>query len=88
MTAAQIFFAETAEPVTLPACDQDQIDSELEKHIVECGREIELAMARYAASSCFTDLGDAQHWEMAQKQAVGRRSAAMVLKLETARGLR
>lgn len=56
-------------------------DDELEAHIADCGRHLIEAYERYEKSSCFTDLGDAQRWEMLQREAIQARSPARVAQM-------
>ena len=62
-------------------------DTERERHISDCGRLMEAAMARYAESSDLADLGDAHRWRLAMEQAINGRSAEQVTRMEVERGL-
>lgn len=62
-------------------------DTERERHIADCGKLMQAAMARYQQSSDLADLGDAHHWRMAMEEAIKGRSAAQVARMEQERGL-
>lgn len=65
----------------------ESTDAERELHILDCGRLMLAAMERYEASSCFTDLGDAQRFLMLQNEAIRGRSAEQVARMEQERRL-
>ena len=60
---------------------------ELERHIKDCGTLMQQAYARYEVSSCFSDRGDADRWQLAMTRAIASRSPAQVAAMELARGL-
>lgn len=62
-------------------------DTELERHISDCGRLMQAAMDRYAESSDLADLGDAHRWRIAMEEAINGRSAEWVRRVEIERGL-
>lgn len=65
----------------------DMTDSELERHIQDCGGHMLNAMARWERSSCFSDRGEAAYWWRMQKQAIAMRSPEQVARMEKERGL-
>lgn len=62
-------------------------DTERERHIADCGKLMEAAMARYQESSDLADLGDAHRWRRLMEEAINGRSAEWVAKVEQERGL-
>lgn len=62
-------------------------DDELEAHIVECGRRMEAAYARFERTRKGSDRAEAGRWRNAMQQAIAARSPAMVARLERERGL-
>ena len=63
------------------------IDAERELHIADCGRHMLAAYARYEASGCLGDRGEADRWRLMQAEAIKARGADVVAQLEAARGL-
>ena len=62
-------------------------DQELEEHIKHCGELMEQAYARWEASGCFGDRGEADGWRITMERAIADRSAVQVAALEAERGL-
>lgn len=62
-------------------------DEELERHIADCGRLMEDAMARYWQTGRDEFRTDAQSWMNQMGAAVMARSSVKVASLEAARGL-
>lgn len=62
-------------------------DSELERHILDCGGQMLLAMSRWERYGDFQDRGEAARWELLQRDAIARRSPEQVKRMEAARGL-
>ncbi len=57
-------------------------NAELEKHIASLGKLMESAYAKYEASNCFNDLGEAHAWRMRMEAAIASRSPAQVACIE------
>jgi hypothetical protein len=66
---------------------RDLSAEELESHIESCGLLMLAAYARYEASGCFSDKGDADRWMRTQAEAIKARSPAQVAQLEQERGI-
>lgn len=62
-------------------------DAERERHIRDCGRLAEMAMARYEETGCFDAIGEARRWAMLQAEAINCRSPAQIARMEAERGL-
>jgi hypothetical protein len=62
-------------------------DSEVEKHIRDCGWLMEDAMRRYCETGCFSYRGEADRWKLLMEEAIRGRSAEQVARLEKERGL-
>lgn len=62
-------------------------DAERERHIRDCGRLAEMAMARYEETGCFDAIGEARRWAMLQAEAINSRSPAQIARMEAERGL-
>jgi hypothetical protein len=62
-------------------------DTERERHIADCGRLMQAAMARYQQSSDLADLGDAHRWRRLMEEAIAGRSAGQVARMEKNAGL-
>ena len=62
-------------------------DAELERHIESCGQLMRQAYARYEASSCLGDRGEASRWAVMMADAIRSRGAAQVARMESDRGL-
>lgn len=62
-------------------------NSELEAHIADLGKLMQAAYARYEASGCFNDLGEAHAWRMRMEAAIASRSPLQVAAMEAERGL-
>ena len=62
-------------------------DHELEKHIVDCGHHMLAAYARYEASGCLGDRGEADRWRLLQVEAIAARGSEQVVRMESERGL-
>lgn len=70
------------------AVDDDAMsDAERESEIARHGRGMIAAYARYEASSCFTDVGQAHFHRMRMYALIRGRSAGQVAAMEQARGL-
>ena len=63
------------------------LDADLERHIRECGQEMEAAYSRYQADNELASLGDAHYWRNAMEQAIKGRSAEQVACMEQNAGL-
>ena len=61
--------------------------AELECHIKDCGTLMQQAYARYEVSSCFSDRGEADRWQLAMTRAIASRSPQQVAAMEAERGL-
>lgn len=61
--------------------------AELERHIEDCAWLMERAYARFEASGCFGDRGEADRWRVLRDAAVKARSPAQVARMEAERGL-
>lgn len=57
-------------------------DLDHERHIAECGREIELAMQRWEIGGNFADKGDSDFWRMAMERAIRERSPAQIARMQ------
>jgi hypothetical protein len=62
-------------------------DAEREHAIVLLGQQMQAAYARYEASGCFSDLGEAHSKRMLMEALIRGRSASQVARMEAARGL-
>lgn len=60
---------------------------ELESHIKHCGQQMESAMARYEASGCFSDRGEADAWRRRMEAVIKSRAPETVAAMEAERGL-
>lgn len=59
----------------------------LESHIKHLGAQMMAAYARYEASGCFFDIGEAHAYRIQMQRAISQRSPAQVRALEAERGL-
>lgn len=59
----------------------------LESHIQHLGAQMMAAYARYEASGCFSDIGEAHAYRIQMQRAISQRSPAQVRALEAQRGL-
>jgi hypothetical protein len=59
------------------------LDKHLERHIIDCGRLMQDAYARYEVSGCFSDRGEADGWRLCMESAIASRSPAAVAAMET-----
>lgn len=65
----------------------DKFDTERERHIADCGRHMLAAYARYEASDCLGDRGEADRWRLMQAEAIAARGSEQVVRMESERGL-
>ena len=61
--------------------------TECEAHIKQLGEQMLAAHARYEASGCFSDIGEAHACRIQMQRAISLRSPAQVKQLEIERGL-
>ena len=62
-------------------------DAELEIHIAAMGERMLEAYARYEATGCLGDRGEADGWRLLMQDAIGARRPAVVAGMERARGI-
>lgn len=57
-------------------------DEAREDYIRHCATQMELATARYEASGCFGDNGEAHRWRRQMEEAIGQRSSAQIARMQ------
>jgi predicted RNA-binding Zn ribbon-like protein len=63
-------------------------DTELERHIQDCGWLMEDAMRRWCETGDFGYRGEASRWKVLMEEAIKSRSPEQVARMERERGLR
>ena len=61
--------------------------TERESHIKHLGEQMLAAHARYEASGCFSDIGEAHACRLQMQRAISLRNPAQVAAMEAERGL-